>query len=121
MTAETVRGILKNETFVGDKLLQKRPPKNFLTHKPDPSVDYDSFYITDGHPAIIDRDTWDQVQKKLSDRKEEQERGIYSEGRAGARNLLDARKKQLSLRQSLLRKLRCSVQEAEFRKRGAYA
>jgi DNA invertase Pin-like site-specific DNA recombinase len=78
MTAETVRGILKNETFVGDKLLQKRPPKNFLTHKPDPSVDYDSFYITDGHPAIIDRDTWDQVQKKLSDRKEEQERGIYS-------------------------------------------
>ena len=78
MTVGTVRGILKNETFVGDKLLQKRPPKNFLTHKPDPSVDYDSFYITDGHPAIIDRDTWNRTQKKLTDRKEEQKNGIYS-------------------------------------------
>jgi site-specific DNA recombinase len=78
MTVGTVRGILKNETFVGDKLLQKRPPKNFLTHKPDPSVDYDSFYITDGHPAIIDRDTWNRTRKKLTDRKEEQKNGIYS-------------------------------------------
>ena len=77
MTAETVRGILKNETFVGDKLLQKRPPKNFLTHKPDHSVEYDSFYITNGHPAIIDRETWNKVQEKLEDRRAEQESGIY--------------------------------------------
>ncbi len=77
MIEGSVRGILKNETFVGDKLLQKRPPVNFLTHKPDPSADYNSFYVTDGHPGIIDRDTWNRVQKKFSDRKKEQENGIH--------------------------------------------
>lgn len=65
MCLGTVREILTNETFVGDKLLQKRPPKNFLTHKPDRSVDYDSYYVTDGHPAIIDRETWNAAQAKI--------------------------------------------------------
>lgn len=70
MSIGEVRKILTNETFVGDKLLQKQPPKNFLTHLPDPDVDYNSYYVTDGHPAIIDRDTWNAVQKKLADQKE---------------------------------------------------
>lgn len=77
LTADTVRGILMNETFAGDKYLQKRAPKNFLTHKPDNSIEHASYYVTDGHPAIIDRETWNQVQKKLKERKVERKVGIY--------------------------------------------
>ena len=76
LTISSIQRILTNETYVGDKLLQKRPPKNFLTHKPDPDAEYDSYYVTDGHEAIIDRDTWDRVQKKLEERKAERENGV---------------------------------------------
>ena len=70
MSISTVQDILHNETYAGDKLLQKYPPLNFLTHRPDPNVDYDSYYVTDGHPAIIDRETWNAVQNKLKEQKE---------------------------------------------------
>ena len=62
--------MLKNEVYVGDRLLQKEPPRNFLTHKPDPNVDYNSYYVTDGHPGIVDRETWDAAQKEIKRRKE---------------------------------------------------
>ncbi len=71
-----VRYILKNETYVGDKLLQKNPPCNYLTHRPDPNVEYDSYYVTDGHEAIIDRDTWNKVQAEFQRRKENQKKGF---------------------------------------------
>jgi site-specific DNA recombinase len=70
MTIGTVQNILRNETYVGDKLLQKYAPANFLTHRPDTDADYDSYYVTNGHPAIIDRDTWNAVQKKLDDQRD---------------------------------------------------
>jgi site-specific DNA recombinase len=73
----SIQRILANETYVGDKLLQKRPPKNYLTHKPDPSIKYASYYVTNGHPAIIDRETWNRVQKKLKERKAERASGMY--------------------------------------------
>jgi site-specific DNA recombinase len=66
----TVKGMLRNETYVGDKLLQKNPPNNYLTHRPDPNVEYNSYYVTNGHEAIIDRDTWNKVQAILQERKE---------------------------------------------------
>ena len=69
MCISTAQGILKNETYVGDKLLNKYPPKNYLTHKPDPYAEYTTYYVKDGHPAIIDRETWNAVQKKLTDHK----------------------------------------------------
>ena len=80
LTGTSVLDILKNETFVGDKLLQKYPPVNFLTHKPDPNVDYNSYYVTDGHPGIIDRATWNATQEKLAERKET---GIFRDSSKG--------------------------------------
>lgn len=62
--------ILHNEAYVGDKILQKQPPKNYLTKKPDKSLTYESFYVENGHTAIIDRETWNKVQEKLEERKQ---------------------------------------------------
>lgn len=43
----TIDKILTNECYVGDRLLQKRAPKNYLTHRPDESQSYDSRFIVD--------------------------------------------------------------------------
>ncbi len=62
--------ILHNEAYVGDKQLQKQPPKNFLTKKPDPTLSYESYFVSGGHQGIIDRSTWEEVEKKLQERQE---------------------------------------------------
>ena len=62
--------ILKNETYRGDKLLQKQPPKDFLTKKPDKKVHYESFYLEGDHEAIVEPAVWDAVQEKLKQKKE---------------------------------------------------
>ena len=62
----SLRYILFNETYVGDKLLQKRAPKNFLTKQPEKGVTFESKYLVGDHEAIIDRDLWDRVQAKLT-------------------------------------------------------
>ena len=61
--------ILQNETYIGDKLLQKQPPKNFLTKKPDERVPYESNYLENDHEAIVDRKTWDTVQEIIRQKK----------------------------------------------------
>ena len=63
--AKTILSILKNEIYVGDRCLQKKPPKNYLTKKPDYTVPYDSYYIRNDHEGIVDRELWNQVQIKL--------------------------------------------------------
>ena len=65
LTKEGIRYILFNETYIGDKMLQKRAPKNFLTKQPEKGVFFESRYIKDDHEAIIDRETWDKVQSLL--------------------------------------------------------
>lgn len=62
--------ILKNETYRGDKLLQKQPPKDFLTKKPDKRAHYESFYLEGDHEAIVEPVMWDAVQEKLKQKKE---------------------------------------------------
>ena len=62
--------ILKNETYRGDKLLQKQAPKNFLTKKPDKRQEYESYYLEGDHEAIVDAATWDAVQEKLEQNRE---------------------------------------------------
>ena len=62
--------ILKNETYRGDKLLQKQPPKDFLTKKPDKKVHYESFYLEGDHEAIVEPAVWDAVQEKLKQKME---------------------------------------------------
>ena len=65
LTKEGIRYILFNETYVGDKLLQKRAPKNFLTKQPEKGVIFESRYLVGDHEAIIDRDLWNAVQARL--------------------------------------------------------
>lgn len=76
-SVETLRYIVKNEAYVGDKLLQKKPPKDYLTKRPDPNRAYKQNYLSGDHEAIIDRETWEKVQKILKQREEANKAGIY--------------------------------------------
>lgn len=68
-TKNTVNSILTNEKYKGDALLQKTYTENYLEHK---VVKNDGqipkYYVENNHPAIIDRDTWDQVQIEIKRR-----------------------------------------------------
>ncbi len=64
---QSVRYILKNETYVGDKHLQKKQPRDYVAKKPDPNVHVPDYYLTDDHTPIVDRETWDAVQRRLKE------------------------------------------------------
>ena len=68
-TKNTVNSILTNEKYKGDALLQKTYTENYLEHK---IVKNDGqipkYYVENNHPAIIDKDTWDQVQIEIERR-----------------------------------------------------
>ena len=61
----TIRSILKNEKYVGDCLMQKTYIDNTKTHlKKKNRGEVEQVYIKNGHPAIIDRETWNMVLEK---------------------------------------------------------
>lgn len=64
-SASAVQRILRNESYVGDKRLQKEAPRNFLTKRPDLSIPYATNYLTDDHEAIVSRELWGAVQTRL--------------------------------------------------------
>ncbi len=76
----TIQYIVSNETYVGDKLLQKQAPVNFLTKRPDPNEEYATYYLQDDHEGIIDRETWDRTQMVLNQRRHEVGNGIRKNG-----------------------------------------
>ena len=76
LSKKDVEYILHNELYVGDKHLQKNPPKNYLTHRPDPSIEAQDYYLQDVHTPIIDRDTWNRTQELLSQRTEMAKAGV---------------------------------------------
>lgn len=64
-----VRGILRNEKYVGDVLFQKSYIENPLTHKKiNNSGQRDQYLLQNAHPNIIDRNTWNLVQQMLTER-----------------------------------------------------
>ena len=65
--------ILKNETYKGDKLLQKTHPKDLITKRPDPRVEFESNYLTGDYEAIVDEATWNAAQLKLEENKKMEE------------------------------------------------
>ena len=65
-----ISAILWNEAYIGDRLIQKAAPRNFLTKKSDPMEAYDSYYIRDDHEAIVSRDTWEKAHARLLKEKE---------------------------------------------------
>ena len=69
--------ILRNELYVGDRLLQKEAPHHYLTKRPDPTALYASYYISNDHEPIVDRETWNRVKALLEQRKGEREEGVH--------------------------------------------
>lgn len=63
----TIRYMLMNEAYMGDRILQKTPPKKDLTLRP--ITPYPPHRLQNDHPALIDRTAWQQVQEILSRRK----------------------------------------------------
>ncbi|SET62012.1 recombinase family protein [[Clostridium] polysaccharolyticum] len=62
----TIQGILKNEKYIGDALLQKTITTDFIEKtriKNDGS--YPQYYVTGNHEAIIPRDVFTQVQEEM--------------------------------------------------------
>jgi len=65
----SIRSILRNEKYVGDCLLQKEYNKDCIDHKRYRNYgEKDQYLITNGHPAIVDRDLWNKAQEILSSR-----------------------------------------------------
>ena len=59
--------ILTNEKYMGDALLQKTYTPNFLTHKSMVNNrTVRQYYVENSHPAIVDKETWKLVQKKIT-------------------------------------------------------
>lgn len=76
-SVETIRYMLGNESYVGDKCLQKQAPRDYLTKKPDPNREHRSNYLENDHEAIIDRETWEKAQVVLKQREECSKMGVY--------------------------------------------
>lgn len=67
--ANAVCRILRNEKYTGDALLQKTYTVDCITHKHKKNNGERAMYlVTDCHPAIIDRDTFNLVQHELARR-----------------------------------------------------
>jgi len=64
-----ITGMLRNEKFKGDSLLQKTYTVDFLTKRTAKNTgQVEQYYVTDSHPAIIDPETWEVVQMELDRR-----------------------------------------------------
>lgn len=66
---EGLKNILRNERYIGDALLQKTYVADFLTKKAVKNYgELPQYYVSNNHPAIIDRVTFDRVQEELARR-----------------------------------------------------
>lgn len=81
----TIEGMLKQEKYKGDSLLQKTFTADFLTKKQVKNTgQIEQYYVEDSHPAIIDKVTWEQVQLEFERReayKEEHNLKHYGYGK----------------------------------------
>lgn len=77
--ASTIASILRNEKYKGDALLQKTFVEDFLTKKIKKNEgELPQFYVSGGHPGIIDAETFDLVQAELI-RRSGTDRGRHSD------------------------------------------
>lgn len=68
-TPSSILGMLKNEKYVGDAILQKTVTSNSITFKRKKNEgEAPMYYIRDNHPAIIEREKFDRVQEIIKDR-----------------------------------------------------
>ena len=63
---QSLRQMLTNEKYIGNALLQKTYVNNHLEKKKLANHgELPQYYVTDDHPALIDRETFDAVQERL--------------------------------------------------------
>ncbi|MDL2292564.1 recombinase family protein [Acholeplasma sp. OttesenSCG-928-E16] len=68
-TKNTVDSILTNEKYKGDALLQKKYTADYLEHRVVKNEgQLPQYYVENNHPAIIDREDWEQVQTEMKRR-----------------------------------------------------
>ena len=66
----SIRGILTNEKYKGDALLQKTYTVDFLNKKREENTgQVPQYYVEDSHPAIIDKEMWEAAQLEMERRK----------------------------------------------------
>jgi len=64
----TILGILSNEKYTGNALLQKYIVKNYLDHRTEKNDIIPMIMAENNHPAIISQHDWDKVQELLRNR-----------------------------------------------------
>lgn len=68
-TDGTVRGMLQNEKYAGDAILQKTFIEDIFTHRSVKNTgQLPKYHVEDCHPAIIDKFTFQRVQEEMSRR-----------------------------------------------------
>ena len=68
--SSTISKMLRNEKYKGDALCQKGYTVDFLTKKRKKNKgELRQYYIKNSHPAIIDEETFDKVQRGLDERR----------------------------------------------------
>ena len=66
----SIRGILTNEKYKGDALLQKTYTVDFLNKKREENTgQVPQYYVEDSHPAIIDKEMWEAAQLEMERRR----------------------------------------------------
>ena len=79
-----IESILSNEKYKGDALLQKKFTVDFLTKKMKVNEgEVPQFYVEGSHPAIIEPEEWDLVQKELARRKSHSGQRLWNNGFGG--------------------------------------
>lgn len=64
--SSSVRGILQNEKYCGDVIMQKTVTIDYLTHKTKKNEgELDQYYIKDHHEPIINREIWEIARDML--------------------------------------------------------
>lgn len=79
----TIMGILQNEKYTGDALLQKTFTADFLTKKTVKNEgQIEQIWVKDDHEAIVDKDFWNAVQLEIARRRDYMARiGVRTMGR----------------------------------------
>ena len=66
---KTIRGMLKNEKYKGDTMLQKTFTEDFMTGKKRRNDGQrNKYYVKDSHPAIVSAEVFDKVQEEMAKR-----------------------------------------------------
>lgn len=71
--SEVIIKILRNEKYIGDALLQKRYVKDHISKSLVKNQgELPQYYVENSHPTIIDKETYEEVQKILGEKREKE-------------------------------------------------